>query len=62
MKIIVKTQNVELVLDETNNKGNDNESTIRFSDQNKNIQETIKIMVQEAINLENVILNVNKKQ
>ena len=50
MKIIVKVGDVKIVLDEESNN-----TQIKYSDENREIQNTIKTMVNEAIKLLNQI-------
>lgn len=52
MKITVKINNVEITVDEQGQ--NDRTATIRYSDQNKQIQETIKVMAEECLKLQKV--------
>ena len=52
MKITVKINNVEITVDEQCQ--NDRTATIRYSDQNKQIQETIKVMAEECLKLQKV--------
>ena len=52
MKITVKINNVEITVDEQGQ--NDITATIRYSDQNKQIQETIKVMAEECLKLQKV--------
>lgn len=50
MKITVKVKDVEITVDEQGQ--NDRTATMRYTDQNNQIQETLKVMVQEALKLQ----------
>lgn len=52
MKITIKINNVEITVDEQCQ--DDRAAVIRYSDQNKHIQETIKVMAEECIKLQKV--------
>ena len=57
MKITVKINNVEITVDEQGQ--NERTATMRYEDQNKQIQETIKVMVGECIKLQNITESVD---
>lgn len=50
MKITVKVKDVEITVDEQGQ--NDRTVTMKYTDQNKQIQETLKVMAQEALKLQ----------
>lgn len=52
MKITVKINSVEITVDEQGQ--HDRTATIRYSDQNTQIQETIKVMAEQCIKLQKV--------
>jgi hypothetical protein len=54
MKITVKIDNIEISIDEQDNTNSDGRVTLRYSDQNRQVQETIKVMTEECIKLKNV--------
>ena len=58
MIITVKIDNVEISIEE-NSKDNDRFATLRYSDQNKQVQETIKVIADECVKLRKLTLNVD---
>jgi|JI9StandDraft_2_1071091.scaffolds.fasta_scaffold437697_3 hypothetical protein len=52
MKISVKIDNVEIVIEEQ--ASSDRTAAIRYGDQNEQIQKTIRVMADECIKLQNV--------
>ena len=58
MIIKVKIDNVEISIEE-NSKDNDMFATLRYSDQNKQVQETIKVIADECVKLRKLTLNVD---
>ena len=52
MRISVKIDNVEIVIEEQ--ASSDRTAAIRYGDQNEQIQKTIRVMAEECIKLQNV--------
>lgn len=58
MKITVKINNVEITVEE--HEGNaERTATMRYSDQNEQIQDTIRVMAEECLKLQKVAINEN---
>ena len=62
MKITVKIDNIKITVDEEGQ--NERTVTMKYSDQNEQIQKTIKVMADECIKLHNVYLQkeINTKE
>ncbi len=55
MRITIKINNVEITVDEQGQ--NDRTATLRYPDQNKQVQETIKVMTEQCLKLLKVFEN-----
>lgn len=55
MKIIVKHKDTEIIVSENENDHKDRVASMRWSDQNKLIQETITVICEQVIKLQNSV-------
>ena len=51
MKITVKHKDSQIIVSESDNIGKDKTATMRYADQNMQIQDTIKVMVEQILKL-----------
>tara|TARA_R110002020_G_scaffold144145_2_gene317033 strand:+ start:6160 stop:6336 length:177 start_codon:yes stop_codon:yes gene_type:complete len=54
MRIKVKYRDIEIEVSEDGHSHNDRQATMRFSDQNKQIQDTIKVMTEQVLKLKDL--------
>ena len=55
MKIIVKHKDTEIIVSENENDTKDRVASMRWNDQNKQIQETIIVICEQVIKLQNSV-------
>ena len=51
MKITVRLDNIEIIVDEDAHKDSDRTITMRYSDQAKQVQETLVVMTEQVVKL-----------